>query len=115
MHLSASRSAVMILLAAGLGLGAQTTPAPKAPAARAPKVRAQREKAVPKDQLVDINGASKEALMKLPGISDALADKIIAGRPYRTKAHLVTHDILPQGVYESIKHRIVAKQKPAKP
>ena len=63
---------------------------------------------------VDINGASKEELKKLPGVTEALAGKIIMGRPYRTKAHLVTHDVLPYAVYEGIKRRIVAMQKSAK-
>ena len=62
-------------------------------------------------KLVDINSASKAELKKLPGISDAEADKIIAGRPYLTKAHLVTHKIIPVGVYENLKKLIIAKQK----
>lgn len=56
---------------------------------------------------VDINNATREQLKKLPGIGDAEADKIIAGRPYLSKANLVTHNIIDRGVYENIKRKIV--------
>ncbi len=70
--------------------------------------------AAPRVEPVDINSASKDELKKLPGIGDAEADKIIAGRPYLTKAHLVTHNIIPAGLYQSLRDRIVARQKDAK-
>lgn len=60
----------------------------------------------------DLNGASREDLMKLPGVTAPLADRMIAGRPYLTKAHLVTRDVIPYAVYLEIKERIVAVQKP---
>jgi DNA uptake protein ComE-like DNA-binding protein len=60
---------------------------------------------------VDINSASKAELKALPGIDDARADKIISGRPYLSKAFLVTRNIIPAGVYQSIKNRIIARQK----
>jgi DNA uptake protein ComE-like DNA-binding protein len=60
---------------------------------------------------IDINSASKTQLKKLPGIGDAQADKIIAGRPYGSKAWLVTHDIIPAMHYEQIKDLIIARQK----
>ena len=60
---------------------------------------------------VDINSAGKEALKKIPGIGDAEADKIIAGRPYLSKANLVTRNILSDANYQAIKRLIVAKQK----
>ena len=57
---------------------------------------------------IDINGASKEDLMKLKGVGDATADKIIAGRPYRAKNELVRKKIVSQPVYDRIKDHIVA-------
>lgn len=62
-------------------------------------------------KLLDINSANKSELVKLPGITPADADKIIAGRPYLSKANLVTESVIPEGTYYSIKSRIVARQK----
>lgn len=62
-------------------------------------------------KLVDINSASKAELKALAGIDDALAGKIIAGRPYLSKAFLVTRNIIPTGIYGIIKQQIIAKQK----
>ncbi|MDE2371242.1 MAG: helix-hairpin-helix domain-containing protein [Burkholderiales bacterium] len=61
--------------------------------------------------LVDINGADRKTLMTLPGIGAAEADKIIAGRPYLSKAFLVTKKVLPMDVYQGIRGAIVARQK----
>lgn len=60
---------------------------------------------------VDINSASKAELKTLPGIDDARAAKIIAGRPYRSKAFLVTNNIIPLGTYDQIRKQIIAIQK----
>jgi DNA uptake protein ComE-like DNA-binding protein len=59
---------------------------------------------------IDINKASKAELKSLPGIGDAEADQIIAKRPFLTKVDLVTQKVLPEGVYVSIRHQIVATQ-----
>lgn len=69
-----------------------------------------KRKAAAKIKLVNINGATREELKKLPSIGDLEADKIIAGRPYATKAHLVTQKVIDRGVYEKIRKLIVAKQ-----
>jgi DNA uptake protein ComE-like DNA-binding protein len=71
------------------------------------------KKAAPaaKVKLVDINSATKAELKKLPGISDADAAKIIAGRPYLSKANLTTRDIITREAYENLKTQVIARQK----
>ncbi|HET7225428.1 MAG TPA: helix-hairpin-helix domain-containing protein [Candidatus Eisenbacteria bacterium] len=59
---------------------------------------------------VDINTASKEDLAKLPVIGDAIAAKIIAGRPYKTKRDLLTKKVLTANQYAKVKDLIIAKK-----
>jgi competence protein ComEA len=67
-------------------------------------------KGAAKIKLVDINNASQTALKKLPGITDEQAEKIIANRPYGSKAWLVTNKVIDPGTYGNIKALIEAKQ-----
>jgi DNA uptake protein ComE-like DNA-binding protein len=60
---------------------------------------------------IDINSASREQLKTLPGIGDVEADRIVSARPYHSKADLAERDVIPTGVYVSLKGRIIAKQK----
>ena len=85
-----------------------TSTATKAPTTAAAKAPAKATSATP---LLDINSATKEQLETLPGIGDAYAQKIIAGRPYSRKDQLVAKNVVPQATYDKIKDSIIAAQK----
>jgi competence protein ComEA len=110
--------ALTLCVSASLSLADETQvqKARQAHAAAKAKAAANKSKAAPPkvEPVVDINSASKGELKKLPGISDADADKIIAGRPYLTKAHLQTHNIISPGVYQGLRQLVVARQKDSK-
>lgn len=83
----------MLLAALAPGVPARPTPTPAATA------------------IIDINSADEKTLMTIPGIGPVYSKKIVAGRPYRRKDELVARKILPPGVYDKIKERLIAKQK----
>jgi competence protein ComEA len=60
---------------------------------------------------VDLNTATKPELTKLPGITDAQADKIFAARPFDNPDQLVTRRVLTQDEYDKIADRVTVKKK----
>jgi len=104
-----------LILAAALGLAGTAAMAQTAtqPATRpaAPAAAAPAPAAAPAAALIDINSATEAELRVLNGIGEARARAIIAGRPYRGKDELVRKNIIPQGVYDGIQARIIARQR----
>ena len=60
------------------------------------------------DERVDINAASLDQLMKVPGMTRTWAGRIVRYRPYRGKNDLVDRGIVSSQVYERIKDYIIA-------
>jgi DNA uptake protein ComE-like DNA-binding protein len=54
------------------------------------------------DKPLDLNKASKAQLMSLPGMDDAAADRVIAGRPYSSEHQLLEKRILSRDEYNKI-------------
>jgi hypothetical protein len=59
---------------------------------------------------IDVNSASKDELDTIPGIGEAYAQKIIDGRPYKSKSDLVSKGVLPSSTYDKIKDQITARR-----
>lgn len=74
------------------------------------KAKAADAKAAAKAKLVDINTATEAELKAVPGIGDAYAAKIVAGRPYANKTQLKSRKIVPAVLYEQVKDQLIAKQ-----
>ena len=62
--------------------------------------------------LVDINHASLDELLTVPGMTRSWAGRIIRFRPYRSKQDLLDHGVLPSEAYDRIKDFIIAHRQP---
>jgi DNA uptake protein ComE-like DNA-binding protein len=102
--LAASFMAALVVGAYGTALSAAQTAGNSA----APAQQTIAEKIAASKNLLDINTATAAELKALPGMGDAYAQRVIAGRPYTAKNQLTTRGILPAAEYEQIKPLIIA-------
>lgn len=109
--------ALMVVLGTGLTLRAQEEEATAKRVKMAPSAAKKPKTPVPaapaskgKLKPVDINNATKEEISFMLKIDVSVAAKIVAGRPYQTKARLLTNNVVSVETYNAIKDRIVAQQ-----
>jgi DNA uptake protein ComE-like DNA-binding protein len=60
------------------------------------------------NKAININNASREDILNLPGITEHEADRIIAARPYDDAHDLVRRHIISQAEYDKISDRVIA-------
>ena len=101
--ISVTLTAAVLLLGGHYSIAADTKAAPA-------QLSGSNAKVSDKTKLVDINAAKTAELKNLPGVGDAEASKIIAGRPYSSKADLVVRNVVDAAIYENLKTLIVARQ-----
>lgn len=55
---------------------------------------------------LDLNGCSREELLRVPGMNGDLAERILDNRPYRSKFDLLNRMIVPESVYAELRSRV---------
>jgi competence protein ComEA len=99
------------LVTVGAAPAAAAPAAPKAPAAAPTPPAAPAQAKAPKAP-VDLNSASQKELEALPGVGEATAKKIIAGRPYKSVDELAKAGV-PAKTVDSLKPLVTAGAAPA--
>ena len=86
------------------------TPAKNATATKTHRHATAKNASAARPAKIDINTATREELMTLPGIDGDMADKIIAGRPYKNMAQLKTKGGVTNAEYRKINRKVTARQ-----
>jgi DNA uptake protein ComE-like DNA-binding protein len=66
------------------------------------------ETAPPPGERIDINHASLNELLKIPGMTRSWAGRIVRFRPYHTKLDLLERGVVTSQVYSRIKDYVIA-------
>jgi DNA uptake protein ComE-like DNA-binding protein len=68
--------------------------------------------APPPELRTDINHASMDELLRVPGMTRSWAGRILRFRPYRTKTDLLEHGVVTGKIYNRIKDYVIARRDP---
>jgi DNA uptake protein ComE-like DNA-binding protein len=106
--------AALCLMAVAAAHAQATAPAPTAkPTAQAvaakPAAKPAATAKTAKMELVDLNTATREQLVALPGIGESYADAIIKARPFKSKDELVSKKVITQATYKKVRSHVIAK------
>jgi DNA uptake protein ComE-like DNA-binding protein len=82
-----------------------TAPCQEPPLYRTPRVAATTP--TPEER-TDINHASLDELLKVPGMTQSWAGRIVRFRPYHSKQDLVERGVVTSQVYSRIKDSVIA-------
>lgn len=63
---------------------------------------------IPPESRIDINHATLEELLKVPGMTRSWALRILRFRPYRTKQELLDEGVVPSEVYARVRDYLIA-------
>ena len=64
--------------------------------------------APPPEARIDINHASVDELLKVPGMTRSWAGRVVRFRPYRSKIDLLERGVVTSHVYDRIKDYVIA-------
>jgi len=85
------------------GTTPSTPPASQSPSHQSSKAT---KSSMPK---VDLNSATAEQLMALPGIDQTTADKIVAARPFKSSKQLYESKIVTKTEFKTIESKVTVK------
>ncbi len=91
---------LLCALSSGIGSSAYQSPLARPDSHAAP---------APEDR-VDLNSASLDQLLKVPGMTRTWAARIVRYRPYRTKNDLIDRGVVTNQVYDRIKDYVIARR-----
>ena len=107
--LGVTLGALALVLVAAVAFAQDSTSTAPSGAAPAKHTVHHAAKAAAKHEMVDLNSATKEDLAKLPGLTEDIADKIIAARPFKMKSELLAKKLVTRAQYRKIRTWVVAK------
>lgn len=73
--------------------------------------RPSHESSIAPEKRVDINQASVEELLRVPGMKRTWAERIVRFRPYNSKQDLLDKGIVPNAVFDRIRDYVIAHRK----